>query len=179
MQSGYCDVTRGTHLKHQSERVLQLMPHVWSGRGPAMLNSLHAMNASYLAVYAGDVGTSCASHSKGYRLTPLYFVCPTEPQSLSTEATGKSNEGVSFVSWDTAQKATNSSKQGPAPTDAGHTLFWPWGSSEHDALILNRQIRRLPVIVSLLGRLWHPAKARLSRYKYQMYSNTGGGGDMR
>lgn len=57
-------------------------------------------------------------------------------------------------------------------------LFWPWGSSNRDAVTYSEQITSIPVIISLLGRFWQPASGRLRRYKYQMYMNIGGGGDM-
>lgn len=37
---------------------------------------------------------------------------------------------------------------------------------------------RIPVIISLVGRFWQPATVRLSTYKYQMYTDTAGGGDI-
>jgi len=55
-------------------------------------------------------------------------------------------------------------------------LFWPWRPSDSDELIHHKQIPRLPVIISLLGRFWHPASRRLRSYKYQMYTHTGAGG---
>lgn len=58
-------------------------------------------------------------------------------------------------------------------------LHWPRAPSDPDTVIHNEQATRIPVIVSLLGRFWQPAKRRLSRYKYNMYIHIRRGGDLR
>lgn len=34
------------------------------------------------------------------------------------------------------------------------------------------------MVASILGRFWLPGNMRYRRYKYHIYTNTGGGGDM-
>lgn len=61
----------------------------------------------------------------------------------------------------------------------GQELFWPWGASDSGTLINSKEVTSIPVVISYLGRYWLPAGRRLSRYKYEMYTETAGGGDMR
>lgn len=57
-------------------------------------------------------------------------------------------------------------------------LFWPWASSESDAPENSEETTPLPLIISLVGRFSRTAGVRYDRYKYEMYSNYGVGGDM-
>merc|ERR1719262_1593338 len=51
MQSGYCEDIEGTQIRQQSDLLLQRLQHVCSGRGPAILKCLAAVNATYIVRY--------------------------------------------------------------------------------------------------------------------------------
>lgn len=58
-------------------------------------------------------------------------------------------------------------------------FFWPWGSADARPNVLRRVITAVPVIVSIVGSFEHPGNRRVRRYKYRMYTDNEGGGDMR